>query len=93
VRIISSEVPPASPLLRDCNSDHIFERICAAEMPQRPVVLTFSIARDGLDLGFETVGCVAGRARAFSVRVSDYLNPCFVKNHEEKSQKHCHECT
>jgi len=46
-------------------------------------VLTFSIARGGLDLGFETVGCAAGRARAFCVRVSEFLNLCFVKNHEE----------
>jgi len=45
-------------------------------------VLTFSIARDGLDLGFETVGYVAGRARAFSVCESGYLNLCFEKNDE-----------
>ena len=65
-RIISSEVPPASPLLRDGTFDHMFERMYAAELFQGPVVLTFSIARDGLDLGFETPGCAAGRARAFS---------------------------
>ena len=31
----------------------MFERMCAAELLQGPVVLTFLIARDGLDLGFE----------------------------------------
>ena len=64
----------------------MFERkCCAAELFQGPVVLTFSIARGCLDLGFETAGCVTGRARAFSVRVcvSGYLNLCFVKNHKE----------
>ena len=49
-----------------------------AELLQGPVVLTFSIARGGLDLGFETERCAAGRARAFSICVSDYLNLCFV---------------
>ena len=43
--------------------------MCAAELFQGPIVLTFSIARDGLDFGFETAGYVAGRARAFSVHV------------------------
>ena len=56
----------------------MFERMCAAELLQGPVVLTFLIARDGLDLGFETEGCAAGRARAFSVCVPGYLNLCFV---------------
>ena len=51
-RIVNSEVPTASPLLRDGSSGHMFERMCAAELLQGPVVLTFSIARDGLDLGF-----------------------------------------
>ena len=51
----------------------MFERMCATELFQGPVVLTFSIARDGLDLGFETGGCAAGRARAFSVRVCVWL--------------------
>ena len=55
----------------------------AAELIQGPAMLTFSIARDGLDLEFESAGCVAGRARAFNVRVSDYLNLCLVKNHED----------
>jgi len=54
-----------------------------AELFKGPVVLTFLIARDGLDLGFETEGCAAGRARAFSVCVSDYLNFCAMENHEE----------
>jgi len=44
-----------------------------AELLQGPVVLTFSIARDGLDLGFETEGCVAGRARAFIVCVCQVI--------------------
>jgi len=65
----------------------MFERVCAAELFQGPVVLTFSKARDGLDLGFETEGRVAGRAHAFSVHVSDYLNLCFVKNDEEGASK------
>ena len=60
---------PSSPLLRDGTSGHMFERMCVAELFQGPVVLTFSIARDGLDLGFETSGCVSGRARAFGVCV------------------------
>ena len=47
----------------------------------------FRIARDGLDLGFETEGCAAGRARAFSVCVPCYLNLCFVKNDEEGVSK------
>ena len=51
----------------------MFERMCAAELFQEPAVLTFSIVRDGFDHGFETAGCVAGRARAFGVCVSDYL--------------------
>ena len=38
---------------------------------------------DDLDLGFETKGCAAGRARALSVCVPGYLNLCFVKNDEE----------
>ena len=59
----------------------MFEHMGAAELFQGPVVLTFSIARDGFDLEFETSGCAAGRARAFSVCVSDYLNLCFVKHH------------
>ena len=50
---------------------------------QGPVLLAFSIARDGVDLGFETSGYAAGRARAFNVRVSGYLNQFSVKNHEE----------
>ena len=75
-RITSSEVPPLSPLLRDGTSGHMFERMCAAELFQEPVVLTFSIVRDGFDHGFETSGFVAGRARAFGVSVSDYLNLC-----------------
>ena len=29
----------------------------------------------------------------FSARVSDYLNLCFVKNHEEGVSKHRHECS
>ena len=59
--------------------------MCAAELFKGPVVLTFLAARDGLDLGFDTSRCAEGRARAFSVRVSDYLNLnlCFVKIHEE----------
>jgi hypothetical protein len=65
----------------------MFERMCAAELLQGPVVLTFLIARDGLDLGFETEGCAAGRARAFSVCVPGYLNLCFVKNDEEGVSK------
>jgi len=65
----------------------MFERICAAELLQGPVVLTFSIARYGLDLGIETTGCAAGRARAFSVRMSDYLNLSFVKNDKEGASK------
>ena len=43
--------------------------MCAAELFQGPFVLIFSIARDGLDLGFEAAGCVAGRGLAFSVSV------------------------
>ena len=65
----------------------MFERMCAAELLQGPVVLTFSIARDGLDLGFETAGCVAGRERSFNVRVSDKQNLRFVKNDEEGFSK------
>ena len=65
----------------------MFERMCAAELLQGPVVLTFLIARDCLDLGFETEGCAAGRARAFSVCVPGYLNLCFVKNDEEGVSK------
>ena len=61
----------------------MFERMCAAELFQGPVVLTFSIARDGLDLGYKTSGCLAGRARAFSVLASGSINLCFVKTHEE----------
>ena len=45
----------------------MFERICAAELLQGPVVLTFLIERDGFDLGFETAGFAAVRARAFGV--------------------------
>ena len=60
----------------------MFEHMCAAELLQGPVVLAFSIARDGLDLGCETAGCVTGRASAFSVCESGYLNLCFVKNDE-----------
>jgi len=66
----------------------MFSSMCAAELLQGPVVLTFSIARDGLDLGFETEGCAAGRARAFSVCVPGYLNLCFVKNDEEGAEKY-----
>jgi len=61
----------------------MFERMCAAELFQGPVVLTLSIARDGLDLGYKTEGCASGFACAFNVCVSDYLNLCFVKNHKE----------
>ena len=64
----------------------MFERMCAAELFQEPVVLTFSIVRNGFDPGFETAGCVAGRARAFGVCVSDYLIICCVINHEEVSK-------
>ena len=66
-----------------------------AELFKGPVVLTFLIARDGLDLGFETEGCAAGRARAFSVCVSDYLNLCFVKtiNRVSKALPRMHKVT
>ena len=80
------EVLPSSPLLRDGTSGHMFERMCAAELFPEPAVLTFSIVRDGFDHGFETAGCVAGRARAFGVCVSDYLIICCVINHEEVSK-------
>jgi len=61
-------VPAASPLLRDGTSDHIFERIRAAGLFQGPVVNTFTIARDGFDLGFETAVFFQG-ARVSSVYV------------------------
>ena len=59
---ISSEVPPASPLLRDGTSGHMFERMCmcASKLLQGPVVLTFSVARDCLDLGFKPQDLVQG---------------------------------
>jgi len=66
----------------------MFERMCAAELFQGPIVLTFLIARDGLDLGFETEGCAAGRARAFSGCVPGYLSLCFVKMMKRVCQKH-----
>ena len=73
VRIINSEVPPSSPLLRISTSGHMLGRMCAAELFQGPVVLTFLIARDGFDLeSFETVGLtvtVLEGARAFGVCV------------------------
>ena len=71
----------------------MFEHMCATELFQGPVVLTFSIARDGFDLEFETSGCAAGRARAFSVFVYDYLNICFVKHHEEGTKSIAANCT
>ena len=73
MRIINSEVPPSSPLLRISTSGHMLGRMCAAELFQGPVVLTFLIARDGFDLeSFETVGLtvtVLEGARAFGVCV------------------------
>ena len=39
-----SEVPPASPLLRDGTSGHMFERMCAAELFQGPIMLIAALA-------------------------------------------------
>ena len=47
---------------------YAWAHVRAAELSQGPVVLTFSIARDGLDLGFETQDALQG-ARVRSVRV------------------------
>ena len=69
----------------------MFERMSAAELLQGPVVLTFLIARNGLDLGFETEGCAAERARAFIVCVPGYLHLCFVKMMKRVRQMHRHE--
>ena len=46
----------------------MFERIRAAGLFQGPVVNTFTIARDGFDLGFETAVFFQG-ARVSSVYV------------------------
>jgi len=62
----------------------MFERMCAAELLQGPVVLTFSVACDGLDLGFENCRiCCRACACVQCACVSGYLNLFFVKNHEE----------
>ena len=77
------------PLLRDGTSGHMLERMFDAELLQGPVVLTFSIARDGYNFGFETEGCVTGRA--FGVCMPDNLNLCYVIIHVKASPR-LHRC-